>query len=143
MIEIYNHQTAISLTNDELQTLQNLAEKAHPLALENPANEGGVLAGLDVVEISIVDDATIAQVHLDFMNIEGATDVITFEHGEIVISAETAASYAQDYNHSTFKEMTLYMIHGLLHLAGHEDAEPKERQVMESIQFSILSNILS
>jgi ssRNA-specific RNase YbeY (16S rRNA maturation enzyme) len=35
----------------------------------------------------------------------------------------------------------LYIIHGLLHLAGHEDADPKERKVMEVIQVQILEQV--
>src|SRR4051812_40869865 len=42
------------------------------------------------VEVTIVSDKTIARVHLDFMGLPEATDVITFHHGEIVASAETA-----------------------------------------------------
>ena len=111
------------------------------MALDSPANGGGVLSDLEEVEISIVSDEVIAQVHVDFMDIPGATDVITFAHGEIVISAETAQEYGAEFGNSFEKELMLYMIHGLLHLAGHEDADPEERRVMEEIQTRILEQV--
>jgi probable rRNA maturation factor len=114
---------------------------ALPLVLANPAHGGGVLASLEFVEFSIVDNETIAQVHQDFMGIDGATDVITFAHGEIVISIETAIRYAKNYHQSFEKELTLYIVHGLLHLCGHEDAIEAEREAMEKIQSKILDQI--
>lgn len=140
-VEVYDNQSALIFSETEIAAFTQAANLALPLALEHPANGGGVLPDLDWVEISIVDDPTIAQVHQDFMDIPGATDVITFAHGEIVISSETAQSYADEYEHSLKKELTLYIIHGLLHLSGHEDADPEEREAMEKIQFSILDQV--
>jgi len=88
-----------------------------------------------------VSDEVIAQVHVDFMDIPGATDVITFSHGEIVISAETARSYGEEYGNSFERELMLYIIHGLLHLAGHEDEDVLERENMEKIQTFILEQV--
>lgn len=142
-LEIYNNQTEELISDVLLEKLLSCGNLALPLALQNPAHGGGVLADLDDVEISIVSDEVIAQVHQDFMDIPGATDVITFEHGEIVISAETACAYAAHYENSFEKELMLYIIHGLLHLAGHEDADPLERKVMEGIQNQILKQVWS
>jgi probable rRNA maturation factor len=140
-LEVYNNQTEEAISDDLLEKFLCCGNLALPLALQHPAHGGGVLADLDDVEISIVSDEVIAQVHQDFMGIPGATDVITFEHGEIVISAETARAYAACYENSFEKELMLYIIHGLLHLAGHEDADPKEREVMEVIQIQILEQV--
>lgn len=138
---MFNNQDAIELSDDLLEKWQRCGNDVIPLALQHPAHGGGVLPHLEDVEISIVDDETIAQVHVDFMDIPGATDVITFDYGEIVISAETAKSYGAEYGNDFEKEMMLYIIHGLLHLSGHEDAEPTERETMEKIQFSILEQV--
>lgn len=140
-LEIYNNQTEVDLSDDLLEKFLHCGKLAIPLALQYPAHSGGVLPDLEEVEVSIVSDEVIAQVHQDFMDIPGATDVITFAHGEIVISAETASNYAADYGHTFDKELMLYMIHGLLHLAGHEDADPQERKVMEKIQEEILEQV--
>lgn len=142
-VEVYNNQSAIDINESVIEKFDALANECVPLAMMNPANGGGVLPMLDCVEVSIVDDETIAQVHVDFMDIPGATDVITFAHGEIVVSSETAQLYAKDFGHSTERELMLYIIHGLLHLSGHEDADPDERAEMEEIQFSLLEQVWS
>ncbi len=142
-VEVYNHQSAELIGDELLSRYAEMANMALPMALGNPSNGGGVLPELDLVEVSIVDDETIAQVHVDFMDIPGATDVITFAHGEIVISAETARSYGESYGNKFEKELMLYIIHGLLHLSGHEDAEEADRETMEKIQFAILEKVWS
>jgi len=140
-LEVYNNQEEEPISDMLLEKLCDHSNQALPLVREHPANGGGVLAELHEVEISIVSDEVIAQVHVDFMDIPGATDVITFAHGEIVISAETARFYSDEYGNSFERELMLYIIHGLLHLSGHEDADPLERKQMEKIQFDILDQI--
>jgi len=90
-----------------------------------------------------VDDATSDQVHKDFMGIDGPTDVITFHHGEIVIGAEVASRQAAEYGEPLPREILRYLVHGLLHLAGHEDEEPTARKMMEQAQEEIISKIWS
>ncbi|WP_105044635.1 rRNA maturation RNase YbeY [Rubritalea profundi] len=141
MVEVYNNQDAVALSDTILDRLEEVAQLALPLALANPAHGGGVLPELDLVEVSIVDDPTIDQVHRDFMDISGPTDVITFAHGEIVISVETAQRYAKEYSNGFERELMLYIVHGLLHLSGHEDAIDSERQAMEKVQFEILEKV--
>jgi len=140
-LEVYNNQSEVNISDALLEKYRDLGNLVLPMALDSPANGGGVLSDLEEVEISIVSDEVIAQVHVDFMDIPGATDVITFAHGEIVISAETAQEYGAEFGNSFEKELMLYMIHGLLHLAGHEDADPEERRVMEDIQTRILEQV--
>ena len=76
--------------------------------------------------MTFVSDAAIARVHRDFMNIPGATDVITFAHGEIVISTETAQLNAAQYGRPLGEELARYLVHGLLHLNGYEDKKPAD-----------------
>ncbi len=137
-VEVYNHQQEVDLSEELVEQMERLATSALPSVLENTVHGGGVLASLDLVEVSIINDAMISQVHVDFMGIPGATDVITFSHGEIVVSAETAQSYGKEYGNSYDRELMLYIIHGLLHLAGHEDEITEERLAMEKVQFEIL-----
>ena len=146
--QVYNHQAAEPISDELLEKFTLVANKAFPMAIENRIKGAGILCETLEVEISIVDDATISQVHEDFMDIPGATDVITFSHGdsgvgEIVISAETARIYGAEYGHSFETELILYIIHGFLHLAGHEDGELADREAMERIQFSILKEVWS
>lgn len=140
-VEVYNNQQSIEISDELLERLQAAAQLALPLAVANPANGGGVLPGLDIVEVSIVDDPTIDQVHRDFMDIPGATDVITFAHGEIVLSTDTAKRFGLEYGNAFERELMLYIVHGLLHLSGHEDAIDSERIAMEKVQFEILDKV--
>ena len=130
-IEVYNRQRARRVN---LGWLRRFA----PLALEGclPHSDDGRfhLRSLPEVEMTIVSDRVIAQVHRDFMDIPGATDVITFEHGEIVMSAETAQQYADEHGHSLEKELALYMVHGLLHLNGYEDGTSRDAARMKKVQ---------
>lgn len=152
-IEVYNHQLTESISDSLLEKLTHAATEVLPLALKYRIMGRGILSEDLEVEVSIVDDATISQVHNDFMDIAGATDVITFSHGsehggadslgEIVISAETARSYGAEYGQTFETELMLYIIHGILHLAGHEDEDPADREAMERIQFRILEQVWS
>jgi probable rRNA maturation factor len=87
--------------------------------------------------VVLVSDRKIAQIHEKFMNIAGPTDVVTFQHGEIIISVDTAARQAADYGTSLFHELRLYLAHGLLHLAGYEDHSEEGFQEMRALQESL------
>ena len=75
----------------------------------------------DEILVVLVSDRKIAAIHQQFMGIADATDVITFQHGEIVVSVETAARQAGEYETDLFHELRLYVTHGILHLAGYDD----------------------
>jgi probable rRNA maturation factor len=73
------------------------------------------------INVIFVSDARIAAIHRQYMSVDGPTDVITFGHGEIVISVETAERQAKTFASSFEHELRLYCVHGLLHLAGFDD----------------------
>src|ERR1700740_3616565 len=73
------------------------------------------------IVVVLVSDRKISAIHQQFMGTAGATDVITFQHGEILISVETAARQAMEYESDLLPELRLYIAHGLLHLAGYDD----------------------
>jgi len=125
-ISLYNRQRKVRLA---LPWLQRMAEEAR-VAIPLPR--------LPEVEVTFVSDATIARVHRDFMNIPGATDVITFEHGEIVISAETARANAARFGRPLKEELARYIVHGLLHLDGYGDKDPRMHRLQEKILARIL-----
>jgi probable rRNA maturation factor len=98
------------------------------------ADDRFALKHLPEVEVTILSDRVIERVHVEFMDIPGATDVITFEHGEIVMSADTAKAYAADHGHTVEEELALYTVHGLLHLNGFEDAKTRDAARMHKVQ---------
>jgi probable rRNA maturation factor len=90
-------------------------------------------------ELSLVfltDDA-LARLHADFLGDPTTTDVITFEGnaafgtaGEICVSVDTAASFARTHRRDFSAELTLYLVHGWLHLAGYDDLAPAKKRAM-------------
>jgi probable rRNA maturation factor len=63
---------------------------------------------------------------------------LTFQHGEIFISVETARRHARAFGNSVMRELKLYMAHGLLHLHGFDDHTPSEAHKMKTAQEKIL-----
>ena len=138
---IGNNQQATEIPESWLTALESVAHEAARLALENSKAQDCPLSHLGTLEVALVDDATSDQVHRDFMNVEGPTDVITFHHGEIVIGAEVAERQAAEYGEPLAREILRYFVHGLLHLAGHEDEDSAERAAMEAAQESIVATL--
>lgn len=138
---IGNHQDAIEIPVSWLTALEDIGETAAAMAQAAAADKENSLAHLATLEVALVDDETSARVHLDFMETDGPTDVITFHHGEIVIGAEVAKRQAEEYGEPLGREILRYFVHGLLHLAGHEDQEEEERKAMESAQEEIVAKL--
>lgn len=136
-----NHQEAVEIPESWLTALEMVGVDAVRMALKHGVDGDSPLSHLATLEVALVDDVTSDQVHRDFMEIEGATDVITFHHGEIVIGAEVAMRQAAEYGEPLGREILRYFIHGLLHLAGHEDATPDERARMEKAQELIVAEL--
>ncbi len=138
---IGNYQANAEIPEHWLTALEGVSHQAAQLALDHAACEDSPLCHLATLEVALVDDVTSGRVHQDFMNIEGPTDVITFHHGEIVIGAEVAQRQAAEYDEPLAREILRYFIHGLLHLAGHEDSNPAERATMEAAQETIVAHL--
>ena len=122
--------------------LRAVARAALPHCLAVSDDGQHALAALPEIVVALVSDAAIAQLHVRFMGIEGPTDVLTFEHGEIVMSVETALLYAQQYGHPVEQELALYTIHGFLHLNGYDDTSAAPAARMRRTQNRILEKVL-
>ncbi len=136
--ELYVHCEG-GLTKKELQWL---GDRVEPLLVEivstYPQSD---LAHLDELEISLVDDETLANVHADFLDDPSQTDVITFPHVEILISVEMAAQRAGQFGKDQLGETVLYLVHGLLHLAGFDDRSDEDFQKMATEQERIWTKL--
>jgi probable rRNA maturation factor len=103
---------------------------------ENPkAFNGGCAPG--ELSIAFVTDPEIARLHGEFLGDPSPTDVITFEGdkasgtaGEICVSVDAAVREAGRAPAKVSDEITLYVIHGWLHLAGYDDLRPAARRAM-------------
>ena len=139
-ISVYNRQRSLPV---DLAWLRRIAKAALAQCLPHSADGRFALRALEEVEVSIVTDEVIADVHDRFMGIRGPTDVMTFEHGEIVISAQTAAGYAARYGQTLDHELALYIVHGLLHLNGYEDTTSRDAARMGRLQRRLLKACLA
>jgi probable rRNA maturation factor len=119
--------------------LEKFAAKAVKPCLRSRKNTDTDLAQLREVSVLIVSDRKMAGLHRQFMNAAGPTDVITFQHGEIFISADTAIRHARRFGNSFADELRLYIVHGLLHLHGFDDRDQFGARKMETIQRKILA----
>ena len=140
MILVLNRQRRVRVC---LPWLRHAADIALPLCREVSDDGRFALRALPEITVAIVSDAAIARIHREFMGIAGPTDVITFEHGEVVMSAETARTYAVEYNHTIEEELLLYTIHGLLHLNGFDDRTPDAAARMRRVQTRVWKKVLA
>ncbi len=118
--------------------LNAFARRASQACLQM-ASDSSPLPGLAEVAVLIVSDAQIADLHQRFMQIAGPTDIITFEHGDIAISAETAMRNAVRYNASLEEELELCIAHGLLHLSGFDDKRNCDAAAMRAAEMKVLA----
>lgn len=135
---LYDHQTLLML---DLPDFTDLGVAAWPLVMARPGPERPVLPDLTEVEISFITDQAIGKIHAEFLGDPAPTDVITFAHGEILISTETAIRQAAEHQQPAEREVALYLIHGLLHLNGHEDESETGFAVMQQFQEEILDEV--
>lgn len=138
-VTIYNRQRS---QRCNLPWLRKAIARAVPACLLHLKSSDAPLASLTEVEASIVSDKAIAKVHADFLDDPTPTDVITFHHGEIIVSADTAAREGPVHSLSFDQELCLYLIHGLMHLAGWDDYEPEEAAEMKRRQEAVLAAVI-
>jgi probable rRNA maturation factor len=93
------------------------------------------------LSIAILDAKSMAELHAKFLADPSPTDVITFEGdpllgtaGEICVCAEVAREFAQAHGKDFAAELTLYIAHGYLHLAGFDDTTPAARKRMRAAE---------
>lgn len=98
-------------------------------------------------ELSIVflGDAALAELHGRFLDDPSVTDVITFPGdaaaglaGEICVSADAALRQGPAHRRTPAEELALYLVHGYLHLAGHDDLAPGPRRAMRAAERAAL-----
>lgn len=93
------------------------------------------------VVVALVDDTTMAELHERFLGKSGPTDVLSFPHGEIVVSADTAHREATARGIPPLHELVLYAVHGALHLAGYDDRSPRQASRMRAAERKILNEL--
>lgn len=140
VLRVADHQSVVAI-GGIAGWLEKLGSRAIEETRKARIRDAGALESLEAIEVALVDDETIARVHGEFMDDPTPTDVITFDHGEIVIGVETGARQAAEHEETLERELLRYMVHGLLHLAGHEDEEDAARERMIAEQERIVERL--
>lgn len=100
-----------------------------------------------IQDLSIVflNDREMAGFNWDFLKHEGPTDIITFDYhngsAELLISLDTAKDAAKENDQTFEEELLLYIVHGVLHLAGFKDKTAKDSRKMRREERSVLKGI--
>ena len=126
----------------------NLLERAAYTALQHEKSD-------PESELSIVidGDEKLRQLNLEFLGIDRPTDVLSFPSdefdpdeqavyiGDIIISYPQAENQAAAAGHPVMNEIQLLVVHGVLHLLGHDHADPLEKSRMWAAQTEILADL--
>lgn len=137
-VAIVNAQRAVKVDCAELALF---GARAVARVLKIPARRSA-LRSLEEVSLVLVSDCRMATLHRQFLGLAGPTDVITFAHGEIFISTQTARRQARQYHNSLGREIRLYLVHGLLHLHGSDDKTAAAARKMARLQEQIVAEVL-
>ncbi len=110
------------------------------------------------LSIALVTLDEMERLHIEHMDEPGATDVLSFEMdelriptageiaepgilGDVILCPEFAAKQAAENGQDTASELDMLLVHGILHLLGHDHAEPEEHKVMFGLQGEILAKL--
>ncbi|MCS6909567.1 MAG: rRNA maturation RNase YbeY [Anaerolineales bacterium] len=97
--------------------------------------------------IRLTGDATLRRLNRKFMGHDVATDVLSFPaeepgyFGDLAISVTRAAAQAKASGHSLQAELELLVVHGVLHLLGHDHETQAQQARMWAAQAAVLSNL--
>ena len=116
-------------------------------AVDAALEHGGRASAL--IEVALVDDATLAELHGRFLDDSSVTDVMSFDLGdegggpvgEVYVSVERARIVAERRGASWERELTLYLVHGVLHLCGFDDLCDADREAMRTAEAAVLESL--
>lgn len=123
-----------------------LLERAAKAVLEHQSANGDL-------SIVLTDDAQLHQLNHDYLGVDAPTDVLSFPAsetdpdsgtpylGDVLISIQRAESQAQSAGHPLEAELQLLVVHGVLHLLGHDHAEPEDKTRMWDAQGQVLDKL--
>ena len=94
------------------------------------------------LSIVLVGPERMRRINKQYLRHDEVTDVITFE-GEIIICPSEAARNARRYGTTLQRELVLYVIHGILHLAGFDDKAVEDALRMRKKEQKLLQEICS
>jgi rRNA maturation RNase YbeY len=112
--------------------------------------EGATLTHVSVV---LSDHATVRRLNREYLDHDYNTDVLAFSlredpegddvEGEVYVDLDTAAERHEEFDASFEREAYRYVVHGVLHLLGYDDATEAGNQAMRSREDDYLDDVLS
>jgi probable rRNA maturation factor len=146
-VRIHNGRLKLRLDRRAVAAVIHLLD-ANATGILNPGSSAAGLHPVPAGELSIafLTDSALARLHASFLGDPSPTDVITFagtpalgQAGEICVSTDTARAFAAGHRRDFSEELTLYVVHGWLHLAGHDDRQPASRKRMRAAEARALA----
>ena len=128
----------------------SLLERTAQMTLDHVHAEGSRSADLTIV---LTDDAQLHELNRDYLGVDAPTDVLSFPAdeedpetgvrylGDILISIPRAKQQAEAAGHAIEAEVQLLVVHGTLHLLGHDHAKAREKARMWKAQAEVMSKL--
>ena len=121
-IDVENHQTDLPIKKALVRNI--VQELCSILSLT-----------CEKISIYFVAKRTMGELHTQFFQDPSPTDCMSFplnatHLGEVVICPAVALAYAKSKKMDPYREILLYLIHGILHLVGYDDLTPSDRKAM-------------
>ncbi len=131
-VDVINEQTDLSIDLDKVVEVARTV-----ISFEGEA--------CDEVALHFVTAERICELHDQFFDDPSLTDCITlpideeddemYRHlGEVFVCPFTAKEYVRDHKGNEYEELTLYIVHGLLHLMGYDDIDDADREAMRAAE---------
>jgi probable rRNA maturation factor len=130
------------LKKSESTALKKYAERAMEIA--KIAKSGPVI-------LSLATPNEIREIKKKFFGLDVTTDVISFKYGptsgqqdvfaELIVCPHAAKKYAKENSVSFIRELVLYAVHGILHIAGEDDSKPSEISRMRKKEKMIMKRL--
>jgi len=138
----YNGSVPLTIEIADEQSAHQFVHARLKRAVRSVLHAAGIRSA--EISIAIVDDPRMHALNRQYLDHDYPTDVLSFvlEHdetagsleGEIIVSADYAAREATRYGWTTDDELLLYVIHGCLHLVGHDDQTPEGQAAMREAE---------
>jgi len=107
----------------------------------------------DTISIIVASDQKIHQLNKQFRMVDSPTDVLSFpggfqnpedgttHHGDVIVSFPMAEAQADERGHSVDMELQFLVVHGILHLLGHDHIDIEDKNKMWAVQRAVFKNL--
>lgn len=139
IVHVVQEQTLMPVSPETVQKLVEAFTRFHKVKF-------------DEASVYFVDTPKICELHARFFDDPAPTDCISFPMdsseeegyrimGDIFVCPATATNYVLSNGGDTYQELTLYVVHGLLHLIGYDDLNETDRAEMRAEESRFLEQI--